>query len=780
VKFPANQALASALKFFRRHRPGLMISVGVCILSLALYVPLYFVSHHAAVLDFLYDMELKTLDVRFRLRGTRPTNPAIAIVAIDEKSQNDPELGRWPFPRKNFAQLLIALKAAGAKVVTFDVTFPHPEQNSTLEVTDKLRKEYTRLVSKDAAFAARLKAWEADADNDLRLADAISHFDNVILGYFLFFTPDEVLQSKNQDQKAIADFENLLSFQAYPQVIHPEYGKKPFQWCEYCDAVGLEPNLPVLAQNAKNFGFFNVVADADGVIRREPAVIRFQNSYYPSLDVATVLAYTSRPLDQVAVVFNPNGLERIDFGPFAIPTDPDGYVQIDFHGPRQTYPWYSMTDVLHGRIKNEDLRDKIILIGPTATGIADNRATPFETTDTFPGVEVHANFIDNLLTGEFIHRGLRENLIDLGFILLFSLAAGVLLSVVPAKRASPVVVILLGLFLGLSYYLFASRRIWIAVFLPTATLSVNYASIISYRFFFEERDKRKVRGTFGQYVAPGVINLLLERPELLQLGGEEKDLTAMFSDIRGFTALSEGLSPEELVGLLNEYLSEMTETIFRNWGTLDKYIGDAIMAFWGSPYPQADHAERACRAALEMLQVLKKLQERWQAEGRPQINIGVGINSGPMVVGNMGSKNRKNFTIMGDEVNLASRLEGTNKEFGTRIIISESTYQATSHLMVARELDLIRVKGKMRPVRIYELLAHADQQEQFRDLLDRFRQGLSFYRGGAWDSAAEIFGGLVQDYPNDKPSQIFLDRCRDLIAQPPEGRWDGVYVMTHK
>ena len=419
-----------------------------------------------------------------------------------------------------------------------------------------------------------------------------------------------------------------------------------------------------------------------------------------------------------------------------------------------------------------------MLIGPTATGIADMRPTPFD--PVFPGVEVHANFIDNLLNGQFIRRGLRENLIDIGFILLFSLAAGFLLSVVPAARATVVVVVLLGFFLWLSYDLFAVHRVWIAVFLPTATLSVNYASIISYRFFFEEREKRKVHGMFGHYVAPSVIRLLMDQPELLRLGGEEKELTAMFSDIRGFTALSEGLSPEELVGLLNEYLSEMTETIFRHWGTLDKYIGDAIMAFWGSPYPQTDHAERACRAALEMLQVLKKLQDRLEAEGRPQINIGVGINSGPMVVGNMGSKNRMNFTIMGDEVNLASRLEGTNKEFGTHIIISESTYQATSHLVVARELDLIRVKGKMRPVRIYELLAHADQQEQYRDLLDRFRQGLGFYRGGDWDSAAGVFEGLVRDYPNDKPSQIFLERCRDLIAQPPEGRWDGVYVMTHK
>jgi adenylate cyclase len=234
------------------------------------------------------------------------------------------------------------------------------------------------------------------------------------------------------------------------------------------------------------------------------------------------------------------------------------------------------------------------------------------------------------------------------------------------------------------------------------------------------------------------------------------------------------------VDLLNEYLSEMTAVIFRNWGTLDKYIGDAIMAFWGAPFPQPDHAERSCRAALEMLQVLKRLQERWVAEGRSQISIGVGINTGPMVFGNMGSAARFSITIMGDNVNLASRLEGINKEFGTSLIISESTYRAVGKNLVVRELDLIRVKGKMRPVRIYELLALENEKEKFIDLVERFQQGLECYRGGQWDIATDCFEKLVRDYPADKPSRVFLDRCQHLLGQPPEGVWDGVYTMTHK
>jgi adenylate cyclase len=234
------------------------------------------------------------------------------------------------------------------------------------------------------------------------------------------------------------------------------------------------------------------------------------------------------------------------------------------------------------------------------------------------------------------------------------------------------------------------------------------------------------------------------------------------------------------VELLNEFLSSMTDVIFKYWGTLDKYIGDAIMAFWGAPYPQTDHAVRACGAALEMLEMLKKLQAKWEAEGRPRIDIGVGINTGPMVVGNMGSAKRFNFTIMGDNVNLASRLEGTNKQFGTRVILSEATYLQVHEHFIARELDLIRVKGKLKPVRIFELLAPASQLETHRDRVERFHKGLEEYRSGQWERALRTFEELTLVYPQDAPSRIFIERCHDLLQQPPEGAWDGVYVMKTK
>lgn len=775
------------LRFIRKHRAGLLISATVCVVSLGLYVGVYLAARPTTAggflstvelrtLDFLSTLELRTLDMRFQLRGQRFPGEKVVIVAIDQKSQD--VLGRWPFPRSHFATMVDVLRESGARVIAFDVNFPQPDQNSALRALQEVRQHYDKAArggARNRAFDAHLKILESDADNDRKFAESLSRFQNVILGYFFFLNEKE---ARSQNKERVDEFLNYLSFQAYPQIINPQYAGK-FEGIKF---LGLSPNLPDFSNYSKNFGYFNVLPDSDGVVRRIPATVQFNDNFYPSLDMAAYLAYTDQPLEKVSVFFNPNGLERIDIGPLSIPTDPRGFVQIDYHGEAGTFPTVSMADVVQRKLSPERFRDCLVLVGPTATGIGDMAITPFQTEETnpFPGVEVHANFISNLLEGRFIRRGPRENLVDLGFLLLFSLAAGVLLSVVPPARATAVLVISLGAFWGLAYYLFAAHHTWIAAFLPTATLAVNYAAIVSYRFFFEERERKRVRDTFGQYVAPGIVNQLLERPDLLRLGGEEKELTAMFSDIRNFTGISEKMSPRALVELLNEHLSEMTEVIFQNRGTLDKYIGDSIMAFWGAPYPQPDHAENACRAGLAMLKTLKTLQDRWQAEGRPPLNIGIGISTGPMLVGNMGSKRRFNFTIMGDNVNLASRLEGLNKQFGTRLIISESTYEPVREKMLARELDFIRVMGKMRPVRIYELLGPRSEAESLIPKIERFHAGLEAYRSAQWETAIGMFGELLRDFPDDGPTRVFVQRCWDYIENPPEGEWDGVFVMTGK
>ena len=756
--------LSRLARFVRKQRAGMLISVVVCVISVGLYFAIYWGRPHPnAALRFLAEIELWTLDWRFQHRGRRPPGPQVVIVAIDQKSQD--VLGRWPFPRSKLAEAVDVLREAGARVIAFDINFPQEDQNSALQALREVRAQYEKIGAPRSAFDAKLQALEANADNDKKFAEALSRFKNVILGYF--FLRKEELNAQNQ---ALAgEFMNYLSFQAYPQIINPKYASK-FEGPEMVE--GLSPNLPIFAIPAKNFGYYNVLPDPDGVVRRESVIFKFQDSFYPSLDIVSVMAYLNRPLDEVSVNFNQNGLASIDIGSLVLPTDPLGFVQIDFGGPSGTFPTYSVSDVVQRKIPSGAFKDRLVLIGPTALSIADMAVTPFQT-EAFPGVEVHANFIANVLENRFIRRGLWENLIDLGFILLFSLAAGVLLSVVPLKRATVVSVVSLVLFLWLSYYLFATGRVWIAVFLPTATLFFNYLGIVGYRFFW-------VQGAFRQYVSPGIINQLLENPELLQLGGEEKVLTAMFTDIKNFTGISEGMSPHDLVELLNEHLTEMTELIFQHWGTLDKYIGDSIMAYWGAPFPQPDHAERACKAALAMLKALNISQERWKAQGKPCLDIRVGINTGPMLVGNMGSSHRFAYTVMGDNVNLASRLEGLNKQFGTRLIISETTYQLVQQKMLVRELDLIRVQGKTRPVKIYELLGLLEESGPWREFVPRFHNALEAYRSARWETSIGMFGELLREQPDDGPTRVLIQRCMDLIESPPEGEWDGVFVMKTK
>ena len=391
----------------------------------------------------------------------------------------------------------------------------------------------------------------------------------------------------------------------------------------------------------------------------------------------------------------PESLLEVRVGGRAVPTDEAGRVGLDYAGPFRDFPTWSATDVLHGRVPPEELAGRIAIVGTTAVGTWDQRVTPFD--DTAPGVITHATFLENALHGRLLRRSPVVLLSELLAMALLSVGLARLFARVRGALAAPALLLAASIWAGLAALVYLRFHTVLALGLPLFQMLGMFLAATTWRAFAEEREKRRARETFSRFLAPAVVEELLGREGSLRLGGEKRDLTVLFADIRGFTSLSEKLDPRLLLELLNEYLTPMTDIIVQDHrGTLDKYIGDAIMAFWGAPQLQPDHALRACRAALDMTARLAELRRGWQARGLPEIDIGVGINSGPMSVGFVGSQDRfYNYTVLGDAVNLASRLEGTNREYGTRILISESTWASVRGEVVARELDAVLHGGAL-------------------------------------------------------------------------------------
>jgi adenylate cyclase len=735
---------------------------------------------------FLQNVEQRLLDMRFDLRGQRPHDDRIVIVGIDERTLQ--RVGSFPLPRQKYALLVEKLSADGARVVAFDATFPTPETNSATQALHHLQSELGD--SAPAALTEKIKQLEATSDQDGHFAAAMKQSGHVVLGH-LFLDRE---RARNSDPKMEEEYFNIVWAKAFPQVLKVkskdshefDMGKA---WIDSGGTVatGAEANITRLAEAAASYGFIDINPDPDGTLRHALLIIRYRDQdFFPSLALETVREFEQIPDQKIAAYIAENGLERIQFGQHALRPSRDGTAIINYAGPYETYAHYSMWDVMSGAVAPEIFKDKIVLVGATAKAIGDLRNTPFEGAEPYMGVEIHANIIDNVLhSGEpgrsFLTRGAREEMIDISFILLFGLGFGFWFGRIAPLTSTLSLLLVLAGFGWFVYFSFVHWGSWLSFVIPAGTLVANYAAITSYRMIFEEREKKKIRKTFSQYLSPGVIALIEKDPQkYIRPGGETKELTVMFSDIRDFTRLSEGLSADELVRLLNEYLGDMTDTLFRNLGTLDKYIGDAIMAFWGSPYPQEDHALRACTCALEMVRGLAELNNKWEAEGRKPISIGIGLNTGPVNVGNMGSAKRLAWTVMGDNVNLASRLEGMTKQYRTRIVISEATFRQVADKFVCRDLDKIRVKGKQQPVGIYEVLDFAENRPQHAPLLDRFKEAMNAYRGQQWQDAAGQFGVLLSSYPDDGPTQIFLQRALDFMEHAPEPDWDGVYVMKTK
>lgn len=586
-------------------------------------------------------------------------------------------------------------------------------------------------------------------------------------------------------------------------------------------------NIPSIAEGTKHSGYFDAVQDTDGSIRRSRLIVRRGNNYTPSLAFKTFLVdqgYSASAQVDVEDVGRAEAatkiiksLEALDTNgdtALKIPVDGQGHLMINYAGGRHMFPYVSAADLLSdspdvfveqqkldpstGRWNSVTMRvnkktffkDKILIAGATATGVYDLRVTPFE--ENYPGVETHANVLSNLLVENARAKG--ENVKAPGFLrthpkeerlmwivlLGIGIALSALLSWVGSVTGLGLTALALAGVYAIDKFYFFRNGIVITVFFPMLLVSVNFVSLTFYKYFTEERKKRELKGTFEKYVSPAIVAEVLSDPENIELGGKKMELTVMFSDVRGFTTISEKLDPRALSDLLNSYLTPMTDLVFKNKGTLDKYMGDAIMAFWGAPIHFPDHAHHACRCALQMIKKLKELQDVYRAKGLPEIDIGIGLNTGDMSVGNMGSDTVRSYTVMGDAVNLGSRLEGINKQYGTRIIISEFTYEAIKDTFVTREVDWVRVKGKAQPVRIFELIAEGKVPEATLELVRLFHQGFELYHARQFEKAIEAFNQALQTHPDDAVTHLYIERCQDYLKEPPPENWDGVFTMTSK
>ncbi len=573
-------------------------------------------------------------------------------------------------------------------------------------------------------------------------------------------------------------------------------------------------NIPAIAEMTVHTGTFNATQDKDGSVRRAKLFVRSGNIIIPSLAFKTFLVikdlyptanlipnpYENPAESNIVTNVKLNNSEGKEV--LTIPTDHRGQLPINYAGPQKMFSYLSASEILDGgntltveqMKKNSDgewveqvfevdkkeyLKDKNFVFGATATGIYDLRVTPFE--ENYPGVETHANMLDNLLRQDFLKTDPREEyLMPIGIFLL-----GVVFSfVVSYFGALPGLIItfisLISVYLVDAFLIFPQGTV-ITILFPIFTLLFLYTFLTFFKYFTEERKKKELKGTFQKYVSPEIVNEILKDPSKLELGGMKQEMSVFFSDIRGFTTISEKLDPKALSDLLNHYLTPMTEIIFKNSGTLDKYMGDAIMAFFGAPVPSKDHASQACRSALIQIDKLFELQKIYEERGLPMIDIGIGINTGEMSVGNMGSETVRNYTVMGDSVNLGSRLEGINKLYGTRIIISEFTAgKISKDEFLYREIDWVKVKGKNEPVKIYELMAQGDVPKEVTKKVEHFYSGFEFYHEQEWEKAIEEFNRALSFDASDQCSHLYIKRCQDYMKESPGKNWDGVFTMTTK
>jgi len=706
-------------------------------------------------------------------------DPPVAVLDIDEESLR--RYGQWPWSRMLMAQLVADLYNNGAQVITFDVVFAEPDRTSPNEVIkswpsaqqdEELREKLQQLPDHDAVFA-----------------DLITQADNVVLGISLVNNlPNKPPVPKAPQPKA-----------------SPSYsGTDPADLVPRFD--GAISNLPAFHSAAKGVGSINTIPDFDSIIRRAPMLLATEEGdVYPSLVLESLRVYSGAPFYLVRASDGTSTIQfdganvgltdiRVGKNPrrYEFPVTADGAFHVyftdpDLTNPKRVFPIHEFMGDYDPELVQERIAGKIVMIGTSAEGLKDIRSTPMTSREA--GVNVHANALEMILGSTFLLRP--DWAFGAEFVALV-LSGLILVLVLPWSGAMWGTVLAAFLMAGnlfASWFAFADHQFLIDPLYPFFSCLIIFISMSSTLFLREEQEKGRVRNAFGRYLSPTLVERLAERPEELKLGGEMKELTLLFSDIRGFTTLSEGFTPEELTDFINQYLTPMTNLVLDHKGTVDKYMGDAVMAFWNAPLDVEDHPREAARAALAMHARLQELNEVWSTQTKangeplPPIAIGVGLNTGMACVGNMGSDQRFDYSVLGDTVNLASRLEGQSKTYGVDTVIGERTAQALSDMAIV-ELDLIMVKGKTEPVRVFALLGDEAMAERadYKAAREKIEEGIQLYRTRQWDAAERAFSAVphIETFKLGTLIALYKGRIAEYRETPPGEDWTGVYVATSK
>lgn len=704
-------------------------------------------------------LRLKTFDLYQIAKPRIPASRPVVIVDIDEASLNT--LGQWPWPRTLVAKLVERIAASGAAAIGLDIVFAEPDRTSPGLLVEALPQ---------LSEAAREELKNAP-DHDEILAGIVKR-TRTVLGQSAYNPrPDDT-------RKTLAPKASFATLGADPNPYLIEYP-------------GLLSNIPILEEAAAGRGMFTVLPDPDGLVRRVPIVMKAGGQMIPSLNADMLRVATGQTT--YVIKTGKAGIESVVLAGIEIPTDANAQLWIYFspHDPKR---FVSAAGVINGKVPGETFAGKLVLIGTSATGLFDVKATPIE--PVMPGVELHAQALENILS----RTALKRPSYTIGAELILAVVVGAAFIILaPILGAVPVAMLgvaIAALVAGLAWYLFTSQGVLLDAAFPLLGGLFIFLTMVFVNYYREEAQRQQIRSAFSQYISPDLVAQLAKEPDRLVLGGETRELSILFSDVRGFTSISESYkdSPQELTALLNRLLTPLSHAVLEHHGTIDKYMGDAIMAFWNAPLDDASHAANACRASLLMIRSLGRVNDERREEakqsGTPfiELRIGIGINTGECVVGNMGSDMRFDYSVLGDAVNLASRLEGQSETFGVTIILGSKTAALVKDRFAVVEIDALRVKGKSEPEVVHALLGTEDVLEDpsFQTLHTLMQELLTSYRERKWAAASKALKELrkidTMSFGVDLSTllNLYENRIRDFRKSPPPKNWDGVYTALTK